>query len=172
MCKTENTKTRRMQLENFFDNGGVYKKQWNILQDKGAPQGATINDVTVKIESQYDADTGHLCAVKAIEYLNNDVIFFSIFNVNGSVSYVSTVNCDVLHGKWYFIQDTDHNNCDTIRSSVKGYTKTEGKYSITTCEIIKSLGGDTFFVNSYKQTTRNTIAIVTTASLTTYSNTY
>jgi len=170
MCKIENTK-RRKQLENFFNNGGVYKKEWNILQDKGVPQGAVINDVTVKFESQYDADTGHLCAVKAIEHVNGDTIFFSIFNVNGSVSYVSTVNCDVLHGKWYFIQDSDHNNCDTIRSSVKGYTKTEGKYSTTTCEIIKSQGGDIIFANSYKQITKNTIAIVTTASLTAVSNT-
>jgi hypothetical protein len=148
-------------LKKFFESRQCIKT-WSILPDEGT-QGVIIKDIIVKFEPKYNSN-GKLHAMIAKEYMNDQLLFASVFNRDGSASCFSTLNFDVLTGIWYSIKDSEHANSYAIRSILKGYTTTQGKSVTTLCEIIKSSTG-LIYANSYKETKDDPV-IVTTACLT------
>ena len=161
VARRNEDRKRAAILKKFFESGQC-KKRWSILPDTGTT-GVFIDDITVLFEPKYKSN-GRLYAMIAKEFMNNELIFASVFNTNGSASCFSTSNFDVLTGIWYSIKDSEHDNSDTIRSILKGYTTTQGKNVTTLCEIIKSSTG-VIYANSYKETKDDPV-IVTTACLT------
>lgn len=152
---------RAATLKKFFESRQCIKT-WSILPDAGT-QGVFIKDITVKFEPKYNSN-GKLHAMIAKEFMEDRLIFASVFNTDGSASCFSTLNFDVLIGRWHSIKDSEHGNCDAIRSTLRGYTTTQGKSVTTLCEIIKSSTG-LIYANSYKET-KDDAVIVTTACLT------
>ena len=161
VAQRKEDRMRAAILKKFFESGQCIKT-WSILPDEGT-QGVIIKDIIVKFEPKYKSN-GKLHAMIAKEYMNDQLIFASGFNSDGSASCFSPLNFDVLTGRWYSIKDSEHGNSDAILSILKGYTTTQGKSVTTLCEIIKSSTG-VIYANSYKET-KDDHVIVTTACLT------